>query len=219
MKKGKVICKFILVILLLLSMLPIFVTNTAVAVDLEGQDNTTQSDKVKFKAYFTSSTGTETHSMVADINGQRPEINYQINVEEGRLENPVIKVTDENGTLDNNFMMPIKLSGTSQVIDRIDAENKTIYFRQITDGYITGSFPLSIDATADFDLKKMNQNSKITLTGTYYGDDGSVVSINKSIYVNLGWEANFNIHVAQRISKYIPYNRNGERGITETVQQ
>ncbi len=214
MKKGKVICKFILVILLLLSMLPIFVTNTAVAVDLEGQDNTTQSDKVKFKAYFTSSTGTETHSMVADINGQRPEINYQINVEEGRLENPVIKVTDENGTLDNNFMMPIKLSGTSQVIDRIDAENKTIYFRQITDGYITGSFPLSIDATADFDLKKMNQNSKITLTGTYYGDDGSVVSINKSIYVNLGWEANFNIHVAQRISKYIPYNRNGERGIT-----
>ena len=91
MKKGKVICKFILVILLLLSMLPIFVTNTAVAVDLEGQDNTTQSDKVKFKAYFTSSTGTETHSMVADINGQRPEINYQINVEEGRLENPVIK--------------------------------------------------------------------------------------------------------------------------------
>ena len=214
MKKGKVICKFILVILLLLSMLPIFVTNTAVAVDLEGQDNTTQSDKVKFKAYFTSSTGTETHSMVADINGQRPEINYQINVEEGRLENPVIKVTDENGTLDNNFMMPIKLSGTSQVIDRIDAGNKTIYFRQITDGYITGSFPLSIDATADFDLKKMNQNSKITLTGTYYGDDGSVVSINKSIYVNLGWEANFNIHVAQRISKYIPYNRNGERGIT-----
>ena len=214
MKKGKVICKFILVILLLLSMLPIFVTNTAVAVDLEGQDNTTQSDKVKFKAYFTSSTGTETHSMVADINGQRPEINYQINVEEGRLENPVIKVTDENGRLDNNFMMPIKLSGTSQVIDRIDAENKTIYFRQITDGYITGSFPLSIDATADFDLKKMNQNSKITLTGTYYGDDGSVVSINKSIYVNLGWEANFNIHVAQRISKYIPYNRNGERGIT-----
>ncbi len=203
-KKGnKIIASILVFIMVLAHVSTIGLSFGAVlATDskLKKQNSKTQHQNVEFNTYF-----------------EGEEYEATKNVEEG---NKIIaKVSVKNtGYLKNarvdfvnsNFKILNKVN--SDKIAKI--ENNSIVLNQIDNGEIVElEIPFTFETQNIILKEQLNKISSVILTGTYIDEKGKESAIRKEIELNLKWTINTEAIVEAKITKYVPYDVNRQKGL------
>ena len=166
------------------------------AENLEGQDNNTQHQNVKFDAYFMKE-GVKTHSLTIDSQ-ESTKLYFALNIKEkGYLKNGSIELKNPN------YYITEKLEA-SEIMQKI--ENNIIHLKQINYGTeAIVDLPIALEIEDEFLLEKINQESSLILKGTYVTENGEEVQIEKEIKLNVIWTSQNKINLTNQISKYKEY--------------
>ena len=135
--------------------------------------NDLNADNVRFEVYLDENDRTKT-ALEADLNAQDLTLYAAIKVEnEGRLENAKINVLNAN----------IKLKGEESQFE------KSIGTIAAGDEQI---IPIQIEARKDdvYDLRLLNMDSQIVLTGTYYNSNEEITQVSTTKQINIRFNTN-----------------------------
>lgn len=186
----------------------------AIEENLEMQGTSTQHNNVKFDAYFNNDRGDKTHSVVFDVQKDSAKINLNISVKEaGYLKEAYVDFRDESNGTNTNYEISSD-SENATLIQSINTNMKTItlnYVESGTDAVI--ELPIKLNLTELMEIKKLSQNTSVTLRGIYVDRNGNEVQINKTIKLNLGWTLDTQLNLQQIITKYVPYTNNEKTGL------
>lgn len=178
----------------------------AAEINLESQGDSTQSDNVKFDAYFNDIDGNMVHSAILDAKGEDAAINLHLKINDtGYLKEGYVYFRDENNTTSTNYEISENSEGTS-LVQSVNAELKTMSLNYIdygTDAVI--KVPVKIELSELTQIAKLNQNTLITLRGIYVAGNGKEINISKTVTLNLRWSLRSSLNVEQSISKYVAY--------------
>ena len=166
------------------------------AENLEGQNNNTQHQNVKFDAYFMNE-GVKTHSLTIDSQ-ESTKLYFALNIKEkGYFKNGSIELKNPN------YYITEKLEA-SEIMQKI--ENNIIHLKQINYGTeAIVDLPIALEIEDEFLLEKINQESSLILKGTYVTENGEEVQIEKEIKLNVIWTSQNKINLTNQISKYKEY--------------
>lgn len=211
--KVKENVKLILIILgmLLLASVTLFVStkesNYVSAVDLEGQNNVISGTSyLTFDAGFGASKDSTTHSAVLDVDTQEPKLWLKLLTTAGgcTIYNPTFQFLTESGGYNINFdvgfgNISLKDSTTNEEFVKSSSDtDKTVHIKDLNGGL---NAPLRLHP--DFkNSVQTNQTCIVRFTATFQDPSGNVIPVSKDIYINVGWTANHEMELVQRVSKY-----------------
>lgn len=175
---------------------------------VEEGDDKTESDNVKFIAYFMKDINGD--GKKEKIKGSCNKIGYEdilymdLSVLSGKLENAKITV---NG---NNFYLQTEIIADSIVSsDRISENTKDIELKSIS-GNISKTL-IGLVKSGDYAYVTNNKlalnqnpnnytaNNSIVLSGTYISDDGEVININKTVNLTIDWYGDINVEIPKKL--------------------
>ncbi len=163
----------------------------------------TNQANVEFDTYFKDNE-TKTKATIKTI-GEKNYLYITIKVNnKGYLKNIVVDLDNPNFKVENEF--------TAKEISKI--EDNKIYFNQIVKGEtVELEIPIEmIAATSEkISLSQIYKENKIKFTGTYVDGDGNEKQAKKDVTVNLAWTAEKYPELNIGVSKFIPYEINGEK--------
>ena len=164
---------------------------------------TTNQANVEFDTYFKDNE-TKTKAAIKTI-GEKNYLYITIKVNnKGYLKNIVVDLDNPNFKVEDEF--------TAKEVSKI--EDNKIYFNQIVKGEaVELAIPIKmITATSEkISLSQIYKENKIKFTGTYVDGDGNEKQAKKDVTVNLAWTAEKYPELNIGISKFIPYEINGEK--------
>lgn len=206
-KKGnKILASIIVFIMLMANMSTIGIhVGEVIATDstLNTQNSKTNNSNVEFDSYFIDDENI-THDVIKNI-GEENKIVAQISVKNaGYLKNARIEFVESNFKILNQT--------SSDKISNI--ENNIISLNQIDNGEdIVLEIPFIFEHNTQIDLTEFDKISAVNFTGTYVDEDGKEREIEKEINLGLKWTANVETTVTGEITKYVPYDVNGQKGL------
>ena len=175
----------------------------AVESALPEQDNSTNSNNVKFDAYFDLN-NSNAKEIEKDINAEDLVLYVSVSVEgKGRL---------EEGTIDfaeSNFKSKENEKVVKKEIDTMAGGNKIVI-----------DLPMVSRKDSKYKLSLLNMISKIKLTGKYIDENGSITDVNTTKEVRVNWTTNEIKEEDIKISQEIITNKIQEiKGINKRVVQ
>lgn len=187
--------------------------------NLENQGIGTGHNNVKFDAYFSDNGGHNTHSVTFDVNGTDSIIKLYIAVKNaGYLKEGYIEFKDEDKQKNTNFEIANDITNTS-LIQSINTNTKTLSLNYIDAGTdAVFEIPLKLDMSDVMDISKLHKGNYVVLRGIYVDESGKETQIEKEIKINLNWTADAQISLEQELTKYVPYNYNGDSKILVQVK-
>jgi len=180
----------------------------ASSIGLENQTAKTNNSNVEFDAYFTNNEKA-THSDTKQID----ETNYiytKLDVKQaGYLKSGKIEFADSEGK-DSNF----KINNEIESSFVAGTNSNSITLNQVNNGNtVELQIPIEFITSEQINLADLNKENIVKFTGIYVDEKGKENKIEKEITVGLAWTANGEAVLEQQISKFIPYNINGEKGL------
>ena len=164
---------------------------------------TTNQANVEFDTYFKDNE-TKTKAAIKTI-GEKNYLYITIKVNnKGYLKNIVVDLDNPNFKVEDEF--------TAKEVSKI--EDNKIYFNQIVKGEaVELAIPIKmITSTSEkISLSQIYKENKIKFTGTYVDGDGNEKQAKKDVMVNLAWTAEKYPELNIGVSKFIPYEINGEK--------
>ena len=166
----------IILIMVLTSLNFIYLGSTVVSYAIGVIDDTTNSENVKFMAYFKTTDNQNVNVKEEKINEENIKLYLSVAVENNGYFNGNIEI------LDNNFSL--KNIKKNEKINKIDGN--TIVLNQIIAGE-TAELELGIEAKKGevIDASLLNMESKIKLTGTYTNSNAKKIEIDATKTVQL----------------------------------
>ena len=205
--KTKENVKVILIILGMLSMALtcLFIltkeSNYVKAVDVNNQNNQTNSPYVTFDAGIKVSDDVLSHSDVLDVDDREKKLRADMKFTTGgcTLYNPTIQFLTETGSNKINFTVGFG-SIVSSYVKTSNASTKTVVFN---DMYDSRGLRFEFGIAPDFENNPTtNQTCIIRFTATLVDSSGNNTYISKDIYVNIGWTANHSMELSQSVDIY-----------------
>lgn len=207
-KKGNKIIASALVFIMMLahvstigsSLGAVFATDSK----LKSQNSKTQHQNVEFNTYFE----TEEHEASKNV-GQENKVVAEITVKNaGYLKNARVDFIDSNFKISNEI--------ESEKIAKV--ENNSIILNQINNGEaIKLDIPFTFETKNVISEEQLNKISSAILTGTYIDEKGKECKIRKEIELNLKWTLETENVLEAQITKYVPYDINGQKGLIMQV--
>ena len=119
----------------------------------------------------------------------------------------------------SNFKFNVE-NTSSDIIEKIDVENNTIYFNQLTKGTnIVLELPVIFNHEENFDINNFNKESSIVLAGNYKTEQAKDIGINKEIKLKINWTSEVKVKLEQSLTKYTTISQqtvvNGEKEAKE----
>lgn len=187
--------------------------------DLESQSENTQSNNVKFDAYFNDNGGKNVHSAIFDAASNNAIINLHLAVKDaGYLKEAYIDFRDEQNSINTNYDIISDLENTT-LIQNVNKELKTIALNFVdygTDAVI--QIPVRTEIPNLMSINKLKQQTNVTLRGIYVDRLGAEIEISKTITLSLGWNLETELNLEQSVVKYIPYTNNEQSGMLLQMQ-
>ena len=164
----------------------------------EGDDAVDNTDNVKFSAFFLRDLDGDGYAEkikgTCKTIGEEDTLYMEINVQTGGyLKNAKVEIAGQN------FYLQTALPKDDQLKDNYISNNvKTIEFNQLNNGtqkLFTGvvrsgdySFASTKNSAIGNNINNYSRtDNKITLTGTYVGEDGTEIEISKEIELTVDW--------------------------------
>lgn len=203
--KNKVFKTIIVLILILLLTMTNFVLvgyNVVIAVsdNLEGQDNTTNIQNIKFDAYLMLD-NSKTYEKQIDMMLNDTLILYICVKDKGILNDAKIQINNANFKI-------IKEEVQNSYVKDINEETSEITLNPIASGNdIEIQIPIQFKRQEIFDMNYFNQESTIAISGIYKDEAEHTVSGEKNIKIN--WSTTTDVGLNQNIEKYLSLGENG----------
>lgn len=181
---------------------------------LENQGINTQHSNVRFDAYFSGNGGNNVHSIVFDATNNIQKINLYLSVRKaGYLKEAYIDFRDEAYGLNTNY----EIFGDAvdlKLVQSISENMKTVSLNHVNSGTeAVLEIPIKLNFTELMEINKLNKNSLVTLRGIYVDEKGKETQISKSIKLNMAWDLETELNIEQSVTKYVPYEHNGQTGL------
>lgn len=172
----------------------------AVDSKLKSQNSKTQHQNVEFNTYFEA----EEYETSKNV-GEENKVVAQITVKNaGYLKNARVDFVDSNFKISNQI--------ESEKIAKV--ENNSIILNQINNGEaIKLDIPFTFETKNVISEEQLNKISSAILTGTYIDEKGKECKIRKEIDLNLKWTLETENVLEAQITKYVPYDINGQKGL------
>ena len=195
-KNKKLILALFLVFLIIAGLFGVnnrFLMNSGISSNMKfnqitEDDYETQSDNVKFAAYFMS--GGQKLDGTQNRIGYSDTMYFDLSLTGGRLEDAKIEIDSQNYYLETNLMSDSIISN-----DYVSKNTKEILLNNISGNVskvIEGSvkcgdyeYTTAISEAIGEDLSNYNKQTTITFTATYIDDEGNETQINESRYLNI----------------------------------
>lgn len=185
--------------------------------ELEKQITATNNANVEFDAYFKDEKGNKTHQMKQSMSAEGMRLYLSIQVKKGYLKDAQVQVLGQNNT-SSNFKIT-NSNGTLEMIENLDTQNNTVSLKQLSAGtQVVLEIPIIATKDDSFDLSNFSKLNEIKLTGSYVGDSGKTVGIEKMINTRNEWVETANAVLEQQVTRFIPYQVKEKFGtILQTV--
>lgn len=171
-----------------------------------GSDLETNDLNVEFDSYFKNETE-KLYEITSDINNESENIYFYINVKEGYLENPKIEIKN---TIDGNSVNFELLETETDTIKNIN--KNVVELNQINKNQKTEiKIPIKANKKDTYNLSNLDTDFKVVFSGTFVNEKGKTKQIEKEIQRRVIWTAQINAILNHSISKYIPFENNGEK--------
>lgn len=170
-----------------------------------GSEIETNDSNVEFDAYFKVA-NQKAYELTSDINNTE-NIFFYINTKEGYIENPKIEIKN---AVDGNDVNVDLVKGNVEGVRNIS--KNVIELEQVNknDAKEIGiSFKANKKET--YNLKNLDADFKVIFSGTLVKENGKEKQIEKEVKRRANWKAQVNPLLSHYISKYIPYELNGEK--------
>lgn len=170
-----------------------------------GSEIETNDSNVEFDAYFKVA-NQKVYEVTSDINNTE-NIFFYINTKEGYIENPKIEIKN---AVDGNDVNVDLVKGNVEGVRNIS--KNVIELEQVNknDAKEIGiSFKANKKET--YNLKNLDADFKVIFSGTLVKENGKEKQIEKEVKRRSNWKAQVNPLLSHYISKYIPYELNGEK--------
>lgn len=186
----------------------------ALDTNLEAQGTNTQHNNVKFDAYISDNSGNNVHSVTFDAINNIQKLNLYFSVQRtGYLKEAYVDFRDETNGLNTNYEI-FGETINSNLVQNINEGMKTVSLNHINSGTeAVIEVPIKLDFTELMEIDKLNKNSLVTLRGIYVDENGKETQINKTVKLNIGWNIETELGIEQAVTKYIPYNVDGQTGL------
>lgn len=208
-KKSKKIIAIMLVLIIMLanfSNIGIYANEVlAENTSLEKQNAKTNNANVEFSTYFASE---ENKAYEATKNiGEDNKVIVDISVKNaGYLKNTIIKFVNSNFELVNNV--------NSEYISSIDTQANTVELKQIdSEENIKIQLPIKLKKQDIASVVDFSTTSMVQMQGTYVDAKGKSNNVEKEITLKLNWTANSEAILESEVTKFVPYNINGQKGL------
>lgn len=171
---------------------------------LKNQNSKTQHQNVEFDTYFEE----EKYEAIKNV-GEENKVVAQITVKNaGYLKNARVDFVDSNFKISNEL--------ESEKVTKI--ENNSIVLNQIDNGEtVELDIPFTFETKNVISEEQLNKISSVILTGTYIDEKGKECKIRKEIELNLKWTLETESMLEAQITKYVPYDINGQKGLIMQV--
>lgn len=178
----------------------VFATNSK----LKNQNSKTQHQNVEFSTYFEG----EKYEEIKNIE-EKNKVVAKISVKEaGYLKNARVDFVGSNFKILNEI--------NSDKVAKI--ENNSIVLNQIDNGEtVQLELPFTFETKNVISEEQLNKISSAILTGTYVDETGKDCTIRKEIELNLKWTTDTKAVLETEITKYVPYDVNGQKGLIMQV--
>ena len=187
-------------------------SNYVEAVDVNNQNNQTNSPYVTFDAGIAVSDEVLNHSAVLDVDDREKILRADMIFTTGgcTLYNPTIQFLTETGSNKINFTAGF--GSIDSYIKSSNASTKTVVFNDMHD---SKGLRYGFRISPDFENNPTtNQTCIIRFTATLVDSSGNNTYISKDIYVNIGWTANHSMELSQSVDVY----RRNEASETLTIE-
>ena len=210
MKKKRKVLSLTIILLFLVSVVTwqaglkdsIFNTaNKAEYKEITEQDYETQSDNVKFMAYFLD--GDKQLNGSSNRIGYSDTLYFNLKLTSGTLRNAKIQINSDNFYLDSNLMEDSVIAS-----DYISKNTKEISLKEISgniDKTFSGDiksgdyeFPTSVAEAIGNDISKYSKENTIFFSAEYVNGD-EVTQIEKTITITVDWFGTTNIEIPNRV--------------------
>lgn len=170
--------------------------------ELTEKDAQTDSDNVKFMAYFLS--GDKKLDGTQNRIGYSDTMYFDLNVSEGKLENAKIEIDSQNFYLETNLMSDAVVSqnyvsnNTKEIVlnDLSGNISKTIEGSVKSGDY---KYTTKISEAIGNDISNYNRTNTITFTALYTDNEGNQTQINKKIDLNICWYGEINCEIPEQV--------------------
>ncbi len=200
-------------------LLGVYASNISYGADdtLEKQNIKTNNENVEFDAYFKDENGNKLHSLKHDFDSENQKIYVSVQVKKGYLKSTSILIKGENNS-ESNFKV-VNTEEDYNYIETIDTTNNKLTLKQLDSGtQIILEIPIMALKESNYDLSNFSKINDISLSGSYTGNDGKTVSIEKTIKVKNELTKTVEPVLSQNITKFIPYEVKDQKGtIIQTV--
>ena len=170
---------------------------------LNSQNSKTNHDNVEFDTFFVENEK-GTHDAIKEVKGDN-KILAKISVKNvGYLKDARIDFAGSNFEISSNVESDkvIKVENNSITLNQINANED-----------ISIALPFEFKYEEKLNFNKLNAVSEAKLSATYIDGNGKEKPIKKDIKLGLKWTAQSEVEVTTTISKYIPYDVSGEKGL------
>ena len=213
-KSNRIVLFSILILALVLSILVVGLRGSTFVNQLLGNsskqelkeitdsDYDTQSDNVKFTAYFLSND----KKMDGTYNriGYNDTLYFDLSVQEGTLENAKINIDSQNFYLETNLMSDSVISQNyvSNNTKEIDLNTITGPIQRTFEGSVkSGDYEFTTTKAEAIgeDISNYNKVNTITFTADYTDSTGKKTNISKEVNLSIGWYGEINCEIPQEV--------------------
>ena len=170
--------------------------------EITEEDYETQSDNVKFMAYFLS--GENKVDGTSNRVGYNDTMYFDLSVTGGSLENAIINIDSQNFYLETNLMSDSVISQNyiSKNTKEIVLNNLSGDVNKTFTGFVNSGdyeFTTSNTEAIGSDISNYNKVSTITFTADYIASDGTRTSISKEIPLTVNWYGEVNCEIPEEV--------------------
>ena len=202
-KKGNKILASLIVFIMMMANMTTIGGVIAADISLNTQNSKTNHSNVEFDSYFLDGSKA-THDSTKKVNGDN-KIVAQISVKHaGYLKDARIEFVDSNYKLIDER--------NSDKVAKI--ENNTVTLNQINaDENVTIDLPFMFEQNQTINLEQLDKISNSKFTAIYVDENGKEHNIKKDINLELKWTADAEATLTEEVTKYVPYDVNGQKGL------
>lgn len=167
-------------------------------------------ENVEFDAYFKDSLDTPVVAQVSDIQSSDNKMYVSIEVKDaGYLKDAKVEFASKNNDGLNFKFVQIEQDEFAQNI-----ENNTLNVNQVNYGSdVEIVLPFEYEKEEYIKLSKLNEDIEAKFSGIYVTNEGEEVKVEKSVTLNIGWTADMQTAITSSLTKYVPFDINGTRGL------
>lgn len=207
-KKCKKIVASMLVLLIMLTNLSSIGVHIGevIAADINNQNAKTKNPNVEIDTYFIQEQEKKTYEATKNV-GEENKIIAQITVKNsGYLKDAKIEFENTNFNILDTI--------TSEFISHVNTKNNEILLNQIDAGEsIRIEIPIEFKNAEEYDPNQFNAVNKAKISGIYIDNKAVQNKIEKEMLLSLNWVTSSEAVVEAKVSKFVPYNINGEKGL------